>query len=297
MPAQLVQLGVAEHQVADNHAEFGDELPVLVRRHHLGAGHNLRQRLPGVHVETLAAVLINPAEGLLVLGLVVDIQRHAAENLRHIHPLGAQAQVLLHHLRVAEGTHDAHSHPADVQVGLVLHPAHGHRAPGEAQNLFRHIGGDGAVAHVLHIPAIDGEGGQPLLGIGGQHRRQIHRAGALRAVEAPHGFDGSGVHVEGLHSVTPAGGHGQGCHHVLGGEELLTPGGLRAAADGAGADHRLHGGAVGIAQGFHQRLGRLSQAHGLLLQALADAAPAAVDGGPDADLRIQHGHSSCEYFL
>ena len=294
MPAQLVQLGVAEHQVADDHAELGDELPVLVRIHHLAAADNPRQILAGVHVEALAAVGLDPGKSLLVLGLIVDVQRHTAEDLRHVHPLGAQPQVLLHHLRVAEGAHDAHGHAADVQVGLVLHPAHGHRAPGEAQDLLRHVGGDGLVAHVLHITAVDGEGRQALLGVGRQHRRQIHRAGALRAVEAPHRLDGAGVHVEGLHAVAPAGGDGEGGHHILRGEELLAAGSLRAAADGAGADHRLHGGAVGIAQGFNQRLGCLSQAHGLGLQAFADTAPPAVDDGADADLRIKHdGYPPC----
>ena len=136
--------------------------------------------------------------------------------------------------------------------------------------------------------AVDGEGGQPLLRVGGQHGGQIHRARALGAVEAPDRLDGGGVHVEGLHAVAPAGGHGQGGGHVLGGESLLAFGRFRAAADGAGRNDHLYGSAVRVLQGFDQSLGGIGHAHGLLFQTFADAAPAAVDDGTNADFRVHH---------
>ena len=136
--------------------------------------------------------------------------------------------------------------------------------------------------------AVDGEGGQSLLGIGGQHCRQIYRAGALGAIEAPDGLNGEGVHVEGFHAVAPAGGHGQGGSHVLGGEGLLAFGRFRAAADGAGRNDHLYGSAVRVLQGFDQSLGGIGHAHGLVFQTFADAAPAAVDDRTNADFRVHH---------
>ena len=162
-------------------------------------------------------------------------------------------------------------------------------APGEAQQLLRHVGGDRGIGDVLDIVAVDGEGGQAPLGVGGHHRGQVHRAGALGAVKAPHRLDGLGVHVEGLGAVAPAPGDGQGGHHVLGGELVRHTGGLGPAADGGAADDALHRGAVGVLQILADEGGGASgHGHGLLLQALPDAAPAPVDDGPDADLRIQH---------
>ena len=50
---------------------------------------------------------------------------------------------------------------------------------------------------------------QTALGVCCQNRSQIHRAGALGAVEAPNCLDGVGVHVERFGTVAPAGGHRQ----------------------------------------------------------------------------------------
>ena len=124
--------------------------------------------------------------------------------------------------------------------------------------------------------------------IGGQHGGQIHRARTLGAVEAPYGLDGQGIHVEGFHAVAPAGRDGQGCGDVLRGKEFLAFGRFRAAADGAGGNDGLHGRAVRVAQRLDQRLGGMRHAHGLLLQAFAYAAPAAVDDGTNADFGIRH---------
>ena len=137
--------------------------------------------------------------------------------------------------------------------------------------------------------AVDAEGRQALLGVGGQHGGQVHRAGALGAVEAPDGLDGVAVHVHGLGAVAPAGGHGQGDGDALVAELLLAGGGLGHAANGGVGDDDLHGLAVGVAQVLlKQPGGGLGHVHGLILQPLAHLQRAAttVDGGADADHRI-----------
>ena len=79
------------------------------------------------------------------------------------------------------------------------------------------------------------------MGVGGQHSRQVYRAGAFGAVKSPHGLDGFGVHVKGLAAVAPAAGDGEGSHHVLGGEFVGAGGCFGAAANGGVGDDDLHG--------------------------------------------------------
>ena len=137
--------------------------------------------------------------------------------------------------------------------------------------------------------AIDAEGRQALLRMGGQHGGQIHRAGALGAVEAPHALDGVAILVHGLGAIAPAGSHGQGDGDVVLAELVLAGGGLGHAADGGVGDDDLHRLAVGVAQVLLKELlcGE-RHVHGLLLEGFADLqrAAAAVDGGTDADDRI-----------
>ena len=159
----------------------------------------------------------------------------------------------------------------------------------EPEQFFLHVLGNGGVVGLLDLMTVDAEGRQALLGVGGQHGGQIHRAGALGAVEAPDGLDGVAVHVHGLGAVAPAGGHGQGDGHALAAELFLAGGGLGHAADGGVGDDHLHGLAVGIAQVLLEQLrGGLGHVHGLVLKALAHLqhATTAVDGGADADDRV-----------
>ena len=289
MPAHLIQLGVAVENVPDDQSHLGEELPILVRRDHLGLADHLRQVFAGVDIQALVAVGLDPGDGLLVLLVVVDLQGDAAGNLGHVHPLGADAQVLLEHTGVAIAACNAHGHTAHVDVGLVLHPAHSYGALGKAKNFLRSVGGHRGIRGLLYIVAVNGEGGQTLLGVGGHDGSQVYSAGTLGAVKAPHGLDGPGIHVEGLAAVAPAAGDGESCHHILGGELVGAGSGLRAAANGGVRDDALHRGTVGIAQILlDERLGAVGHSHGLLFQALPDTAPAAVNGGANANLWIQH---------
>ena len=137
--------------------------------------------------------------------------------------------------------------------------------------------------------AVDAEGRQALLGMGGQHGGQIHGAGALGGVQAPHALDGVAILVHGLGAIAPAGSHGQGDGDVVLAELVLAGGGLGHAADGGVGDDDLHRFAVGVAQVFlKELLGDLRHAHGLILQGFANLqrAAAAVYDGADANYRI-----------
>ena len=116
VPAELVKLRISIENIADDDRHLRDEFPVLVGRNHLALCDDLRQRQTGVAVIALPAVLPYPGERLPVLLLVINAERHAAQNLSHIDPLRADAEIFLHHLRVTVCAHDAHRDAADVDV-------------------------------------------------------------------------------------------------------------------------------------------------------------------------------------
>ena len=98
----------------------------------------------------------------------------------------------------------------------------------------------------MRIMAINGESRQTALGVCCQNRSQIHRAGALGAIEAPDCLNGVGVHVERLGAVAPAGGHRQRCRNILGRELLCHAGRLGTSANRRTADHALHRRTIGV---------------------------------------------------
>jgi hypothetical protein len=283
--AHLLERRVADHQVAGDQRHLDRLLPLAVEL--------LAAALGGRRVEVLAlgAVLLHPGQRLLVLGLVIDALVHAADELRHVDGLDAHAEVFLEERLVHDGAGDAHGDAAHAEVRLAAHGGHGQAGAGEAQDLLRHVLRDGVVAAVLDVAAVDAERGQALLGVAGQHGRQVHRTRALGAVEAPDRLRAQGVHVHGLAAVAPAGGDGEGQAHVLAGKLVGAGGGLGDAADAGVGDHALDGSAGGVAQRGADQLGRgLGQGHGLLFERLAHAAQAAVDGGADTDPRqvVEH---------
>ena len=289
VPAHLVQHLVAVHNITHDHGHTHHKAPIIVGSDHLGALDDVGQILARVDVNALGAVVLDPCHGALVFLVIVDLQLDAAQHLAQIHPLGTQAKVFLHHIGIAIAAHNAHGNAADIDIGLVLHPADSHSAASEAQDLFLHIGGDARVAHILYVTAVNGKGRQAALSVCGKHGGKVNRTGLFGAVEAPDRLDGVRVHIKGFGSVAPAGGHAEGGHHVLGGELPLDRSRLGTATDGGTADDALHGGTVGITQMLgDQRRRVFGHIHGLLLQALAHAAPAAVDNGSDADFRIIH---------
>lgn len=167
--AHFAELGVALHNVAADDGHLADEFPFRFLL--------LRRMGPRVVVVPGLAVGLGPGQRLLVFLLIVDAQIDAAEDFAHIHPLGADAEILLHQIRVEEGTGNAHGHRTNTHIGFVAHGRHRDGRLGETENFFLHIGGDRRIVHVLHIVAIDAESRQAALGVGGHDGGQIYRAG------------------------------------------------------------------------------------------------------------------------
>ena len=249
--------------------------------------------------------------------MVVDAPFHAADNLYLVNAFAAHAQVVFEEVRVHDGTGDAHAHGADGEVALSAHGCGCHGALGKAQDLFLHIGRNYLIIGILYVVSVDAEGGKALLGVCGQHGGQVHGAGTLRSVEAPHGLDGVRVHVHGFGAVAPAGGYRDGDGHALARELLCAGGGFCHAAYGAVGNDALYGCTIGIfeflADEFRYCHGH---AHGLVFQGFTDTVHASVDGGTDAnfgmgsnhisgwllvivfcDLKVRKNFSGCQEFL
>ena len=230
---------------------------------------------------------LGPGQSSLKFLVIVNLQLHAAEHLGHIYPLGADAQVVLEELRIAERAHDAHGNGADAHIGFVLHHADSAGAAGEPENFFLNVAGNGGIRDILDVVTVDREGRQASLVVSGHNGGQIYRAGTLGAVKAPNRLNGGRIQVHRLAAVAPAGSNAQGGAHILRGELLGAAGRLLAAADGAVGNDAFHRSAVWITDlGFNQLLGHLSHLHGFFFQAFPHAEPAAVNDGADANGRI-----------
>ena len=143
--------------------------------------------------------------------------------------------------------------------------------------------------------AINGESRQTALGVCCQNRSQIHRAGALGAIEAPNCLDGVGIHIERLKYHSTNRGHGQCGRNILGRELLCHAGRLGTTANRRTADHALHWRTIGVLEVLRNQFGGIfCHAHRLIFQAFTDAAPASIDDRADTNFRIQH---SCTFLL
>ena len=284
------QVLVALDQVLDDAVHLDREFPLLF----LFLGGELDAALfaeevdvLGVVVAAFLAVRLRPGQGLFIGLVVVDALFHAAQDLDLVDGLDAQAQIFLHEVLIHDGAADAHGDGADLQIALAAHRGRRDGRPAEAQELFLHVVGDlGDLIAVLHLMAVDAEGGQPLLRVSRQNGGEVHRARTLGAVEAPDALDGHGIHVHGLGAVAPAGGDGQGDGDALALELLRAGGGFRHAADGRIGHDDLHVLAVGVIEIFlEQFFCGLGHGHDLVFQALTQlhGAAAAVDDGADAD--------------
>ena len=237
-------------------------------------------RVGGVDVRAFLAVGLDPFEGPLELGVVVDPLVEAADDLAHVDGLVAHAEVVLEEVRVDDRAADAHRDRADGKVGLAPHPGGGEARPGEAEDLLGDVGGDGlGVLQVLDVAAVDAEGGQALLVVGREDSREIDGAGPVGAVEAPDGLTVERVHVHGLGAVAPAGSHGQGDGRLPRGRTSRAGGRLGDAADAAVSDDAFDRGAGGVADASGDELGRgLGHGHRRRLERLAHALPPSMVG-------------------
>ena len=241
----------------------------------------------GVVVAAFLAVRLRPCQRLFIRLMVVDAFLHAAEDLDLVNGLDAQTQIFLHELLVDDGAADAHAHGTDLEVALAAHRGGSDGRAAEAQELFLHVVGNfGDLIAVLHLVAVDAEGGQTLLCVGRQNGGQIHSARTLGAVEAPDALDGHGIHVHGFCTIAPARRDRQRDGNALTLELLGAGGRFRHAADGGVSHDDLDVVTVGIVEVFLKQLFcGLGHGHDLIFQALAQlhGAAAAVDDGADAD--------------
>ncbi len=277
--AGLGQPRIAHHEVAhdqrrlDGHGPF----PILL----LAAG----LLALGVVIAAFAAVSFHPGGGPLELGLIVDALLDPAHHLGHVHRLAAHVEVREEEVLVHDAARDAHGGAAHAQVGLAAHLGDRQAGAREEQQLAAHVLGNRAVVLVLHVAAVDAEGGQALLGVAGQCRRQVHRPGALGAVEAPHRLGHDGIRVHHLGAVAPAGRDREADRDPFTLELLRAGGGLRHGADAGVGDDAFHGHSIRVPQlAREERCRRLGHGHHLLLQRLAHPFAPAVDDRTDPDL-------------
>ncbi len=260
-----IELVAAAHQLLDDNHHFHHKLPVLL----------LLLRRPAdefrVLVESFLAVRLRPGQGALILVMVVDALGHAADDLHLIHGLHAHPQPGLNEIAVDDRTADAHADRPDLQIGFPAHRRHGHRRAPEPQQLLFHIFRDRSVVRVADLMAVDAECRKPLLRVGRQHRRQIDRTRALRAVETPDRLDRAAVHIHRLRAVAPARGHGQGDRHALFLKFRLAGRRLAHAPDRRIRNHDFHRFAVAVPQILLEQFrGRPGHVHRLVLQIPAD---------------------------
>ncbi|OQA40314.1 MAG: hypothetical protein BWY50_02036 [Spirochaetes bacterium ADurb.Bin315] len=276
-----VELGVSDHQVPADHHHLGDVLPILVQLFLALAEGGI---VDGVL--RLDDMLADPFDRFLELDGIIDLFSYPPLDFTHVHDFGSHAKVRLKEILVDNRAGDSHRHPSDREVALSSHLGDRQTGFGEAENLLLDILGNRGVRRVLNIPAVDAEGGEAFLGVGGKNRRKVHRAGAFGAVEAPDRLDRQRIHVEGLRSVAPARGNGQGYSDPFLFELLGAIGALAHSADRGVGDDALHLFTVRVAKIVADELRcGLGHIHRLLFQRLANAPLAPVDDRTDSDLR------------
>ena len=132
--------------------------------------------------------------------------------------------------------------------------------------------------------AVNAEGGQALLVVGGEHGGEIDRAGPFGAVVTPDSLRDQRVHVHRFAAITPARGDSERNADVLAREFFGARRRLGHTADAGVGDDALDGLAVRVAQiGGKEFRGGLRHAHDLAFQGLADALAATVNGRANAD--------------
>ncbi len=279
LKAQLLEPFVPDHQIAR------DQVHLDVRQKGLAL---LFRAVADRRIVLVPAgqgdVFVHPLDRPLKLLEIVDPFLPAADKFGQVHAFRAQAERLFQQRRVHHGTRDAHGRAAHGQVALAAHRRHRQARARKFEQLFLAILGDGKVADVQHVVAVDAKGGQALLVVRRQHGRQVYRAGPLGAVEAVDGLLRQRVHVHGLGAVAPAGRHRDGHPHVFAAELVRADGRLGHAADAGVRDHALDRQTAAMVHMRAQKRGdRPGKAHRRLLQRLAHAPPAAVDAGTDAN--------------
>jgi hypothetical protein len=239
----------------------------------------------GIPILSLFAVCPGPVQSLLEFLVVVDLFVYTTDEFGHVHRLDAHAQVGLKEGGIHNGTGNAHGGASHGQVRLVFHASQGQPSPGELQQPFLHIEWDRFIARVLNVASVDAKGGQALLVVGSQDRRQVDSAGALGTVKAPDSLGCVGIHVHCLCTITPTRCDREGYANARVGEFGGSLGSLCDTADAGVSDYALNRQAIRVPKVLLQKpSSRASHAHRLVLQRFANPSPATVNRGADADL-------------
>ena len=116
MPSHVIQLRVAEQNIPHDHRHARNEIPIRLRRNHLGIGHDFRQGRSRIAVVALAAVFPDPCAGFFIFPVIIDFQFHAAQNFHHGNPFRTDTEVFLQQIGIAKAPHDAHRYAADIDI-------------------------------------------------------------------------------------------------------------------------------------------------------------------------------------
>jgi len=139
------ELGIADHEVAGDDRHLDGFLPFAVELFTRAFG------LGRVVIFALRTILLHPRERLRIFGLIENALVHAAEKFRHVNRLDAHSQIILEERLVHDRAGDAHRDAAHAEIGFAAHQRDREPGANEAKDFFRHIGGNGLVAAVLHI--------------------------------------------------------------------------------------------------------------------------------------------------
>ncbi len=126
MPAHFIKLFVTVKNITNDDCHFRDEFPVLISRHNLRLGYDLRETLAFIKIKAFLAVFLNPFESLVIFIVVINLKCYSANNFGHINPFCTDAEIILEHIGITVAACNTHCNTAQVDVGLVFHPAYSH---------------------------------------------------------------------------------------------------------------------------------------------------------------------------
>ena len=239
---QFAEPVIAVHEVAgyqshlDRILPFGIEL--FARTDFFGA----------VGIFAFLAVFLHPGEGAFILFSVIDFIAHTVREYRHINYFHTHTEIVFKKRLIDDRPGNAHGATPHGEVGFSFHHRHGQTGLSKAQEFFFDIGGNGGIARILHITAIDSKGGKSLLRVSGKNGGEIYSTGALGSIESPDRLRPKRFHVHGFGAVAPARGHGQRYTDVFGIKFFGTCGGFGNPADAGVGDHAFNGFPVRVFQ-------------------------------------------------
>ena len=259
------QVGVAVHKVLDNAGGFNGELPVLL--FFFGSFADYIR----VFIPALGAVFLGPFKGFLKLFFIINSLFHTAENFNLVNAFNSHSEIFLKEFGVDNGAGYTHADRAYLQVGFAFHCGNCHGCSCKAEQFFSYIVGDCGIIRILHIFAVDAEGGQAFLRVGSQHGGKVNGAWPFGCIKAPYALNSVGVHIHCFRAVAPAGCNGKGNVNALFFEFGGAGGGLCHSAYRGIRNNNLYGLAVGVFDILSEKVrGGLGHIHSLVLNGFSN---------------------------